>query len=288
MPSRTAYRVALRRAAHQVFDDPVVFRDPLALRILGMTSGKLALNELRAPRRPYSRSLRAFVVARSRFAEDALAEAVARGCTQYVLLGAGLDTFGYRNPYPQVSVFEVDHPATQAWKCSLLEQNGILVPPTCHHVPVDFERDRLLDGLVSAGFRPDLPAVFAWLGVISYLTTEGLNATLGVLGSVRAETTLVLDYSLPRDLLPHNEQLALDSLSARVAQAGEPFRQFFSPEQIASRLLRFGFAVEQDRAAAEINGRYFAARTDGLEVLGSGAHLLLAQRTPAAVVHTDR
>src|ERR1700712_1046583 len=130
-PSRTAYRVARRRAAHQVFDQPVVFPDPLALRILGLAnadSRTLEQSQLRAPARPSSISLRAFLVARSRFAEDAVHAGYDSGVRQYVLLGAGLDTFGYRNPHPDLRVFEVDHPATQEWKLDLLQQNSIAVP----------------------------------------------------------------------------------------------------------------------------------------------------------------
>ena len=275
-PSRTAYRVALRRAAHQVFDDPVVFRDPLALRILGTNSGKLTVNELRAPKRPYSRSLRAFVVARSCFAEDTLHDAVRLGCAQYVLLGAGLDTFAYRNPYAHLRVFEVDHPATQEWKRLLLQQNGIAPPDTCRYVPVNFETDALLERLSAAGFDAGADTVFAWLGVVPYLTSTALRTTLDLLGALPGHMQLVMDYTLPRELLPPREQLALDSLSERVAQAGEPFRQFFSPEQIGRELGDSGISVVRDLDGIGINARYFAGRGDGLCVLGRGARLLVA------------
>ena len=266
----------MRRAAHQVFDDPVVFRDPLALRILGVTQDKLELNDLRAPRRPYSRSLRAFVVARSCFAEETLHGAVRSGVTQYVLLGAGLDTFAYRNPYENVRVFEVDHPATERWKRALLQQNGIAAPESCRYVPMDFERDSLLDRLAAAGFDGQAGAVFAWLGVVPYLTSAAMRSTLNVLGALPGAGRLVLDYGLPRAMLPPNEQLALDSLSARVAQAGEPFQQFFSPEQIEKELGDSGWSVLQDLDGIAINARYFAGRSDSLGVLGKGARLLLA------------
>src|SRR5437868_2095169 len=133
-PSRTALRVALRRAAHQLFDArPLVFEDPLAVRILGPHAEELhrtpGRNEAYRPR-PHSISLRAFLVARSRYAEDLLARAVHSGVGQYVILGAGLDTFAYRNPHPQLRVFEVDHPATQQWKRDLLAESGIAIPPS--------------------------------------------------------------------------------------------------------------------------------------------------------------
>ena len=121
--SRTALRVALRRAAHQIHDEPLVFDDPVAVPILGpIHAEELRRTPLR-PDRPFSTSLRAFIVARSRLAEDNLGHAVTDGVRQYVLLGAGLDTFAYRNPYPQLRVFEVDHPATQEWKRDLLQRN---------------------------------------------------------------------------------------------------------------------------------------------------------------------
>ena len=275
-PSRTAWRVALRRAAHQAFDQPVVFHDPLALRILGLTdSSTWEAAGLRAPSRPHSVSLRAFLVARSRFAEDTLAAAVYNGVTQYVLLGAGLDTFAYRNPFPQVQVFEVDHPDTQAWKLSLLQEHDIALPPQMHHVAVDFNQDDLAERLRSTGFDPQKPAVFAWLGVVPYLTEEGFAATLRFLSSCAKGSVLVFDYGLPRHALPPPEQLALDSMSARVAASGEPFRLFFLPDEIHRRLAEDGWELLHDLDRDAINTRYFAQGT--LHLLGSGGHLLAAR-----------
>lgn len=276
-PSRTAQRVALRRAAHQVFDRPVVFPDPLALRILGLSeTSNLQAAGLRAPGRPHSVSLRAFLVARSRFAEDALAAAVRdRGVQQYVLLGAGLDTFAYRNPHEHLSVFEVDHPATQAWKLDLLSQNGIAIPSTARHSAVDFQRDSLRDRLAASSFREDRPAVFAWLGVVPYLTDEGFESTLRFLSGCASGSVLVLDYGLPREALPPLEQLALDSMSARVAAAGEPFQLFFLPDDLHRRLETCGWRVLDDLDRVELNARYFA--DSNLHVLGSGARLLRAE-----------
>src|SRR5262249_7007813 len=138
-PSRTAYRVALRRAAHQLWDNPRVFDDPIAMKIIP-ADASAELSGSRPSDSAPARFLRAFMVARSRFAEDHLAEAVARGVKQYVVLGAGLDTFAYRNPFPDLRVFEVDFPATQAWKRQLLQAGAISIPPTLTFAPVDFER----------------------------------------------------------------------------------------------------------------------------------------------------
>jgi methyltransferase (TIGR00027 family) len=279
IPSGTAYRVALRRAAHQVFDKPVVFNDPLALRVLGADRhGKAAL-DLRAPSRPHSISLRAFLVARSRFAEDTLAAAYANGVRQYVLLGAGLDTFAYRTPHADLRVFEVDHPDTQTWKLSLLAENNIPVPATTTHVAVDFHHDVLAERLATAGFDANQPAVFAWLGVVPYLTDEGFDATMRTLTTYAQGSVLVMDYGLPRDALPALERKMFDSMAARVAAAGEPFRLFFHPDELHARLAAMGWRVIEDLDRGAINARYFSNRTDDLTILGSGGHLLSMHRT---------
>lgn len=277
-PSRTAYRVALRRAAHQVFDEPVVFRDPYALPILGLTPGKLDGTDLRAPRRPSSSSLRAFLVARSLFAEEALAKFVrTQSGSQYVLLGAGLDTFALRNPYPGLRVFEVDHPSTQQWKRDLLRSGGLHLPPTATLVGSDFEADDLCGSLLANGFDPSLPTLFAMLGVVPYLSLAAFQQTLAVIGSFSGPRALVMDYGLPREALPPDEQLAFKSLADRVAQAGEPFRLFFTGTEAAEHLRAAGLHVGEELLPAQMNARFFAGRGSALRVLGSGARLLLAQ-----------
>ncbi|MEO6965089.1 MAG: class I SAM-dependent methyltransferase, partial [Acidobacteriaceae bacterium] len=142
-PSRTALRVALRRAAHQIYDSPIIFDDPMAVPILGKDYAEELRRTPQRADRPFSIALRAFLVARSRYAEDNLHRAVATGAQQYVLLGAGLDTFAHRNPYAKLRVFEMDHPSTQAWKCELLERNRVATPAGLTYVPVDFERQSL-------------------------------------------------------------------------------------------------------------------------------------------------
>src|ERR1700739_4930022 len=140
IPSRTALRVALRRAAHQIVDSPLVFEDPVAVPILGHEYAEDLRRTPVRDDRPFSIALRALMVARSRYAEDKLRDAIAAGVRQYVLLGAGLDTFAYRNPWPELRVFEVDHPATQQWKRDLLHKNRIAIPQNLPYVPVDFEQ----------------------------------------------------------------------------------------------------------------------------------------------------
>jgi methyltransferase (TIGR00027 family) len=272
--SKTALSVALRRAAHQIYDSPVVFDDPIAVGILGAAYAEQLRRTPLQPDRLFSTALRAFLVARSRYAEDNLRRAVGSGVEQYVLLGAGLDTFAYRNPFAKLRVFEVDHPATQQWKRELLQCNHIAIPDSIAYTPVDFERQSLAEELGSAGFDSQAPAFFAWLGVVPYLTLDAFRATLGFISAQRPGSGLTLDYGQPRSTLPLLERMALDSLASRVEKAGEPFQLFFTPPEIAAELSRF-HGIE-DLGAAEINARYFSRRSDQLEMRGSAARFLSA------------
>jgi methyltransferase (TIGR00027 family) len=272
--SRTALRVALRRAAHQLHDSPLVFDDPLAVAILGGTyAEELRRTPLRDDR-PFSIALRAFLVARSRYAEDTLKLAVERGVAQYVLLGAGLDTFAYRNPYPQLRVFEVDHPATQQWKRDLLQSSGIAIPENLTYTPVNFESESISGRLRDSGLDVRSPAFFAWLGVVPYLTRDAFRAVVDFVSTNFQGSGIVLDYGQPPSVLPPLERLALASLAARVEQAGEPFQLFFTPEEIAAEFS--AFPVIEDIGSAEINERYFGERSDQLRVRGSGPRFLSA------------
>lgn len=274
LPSHTALRVALRRAAHQLYDSPVVFSDPIAVPLLGARHRE----ELERTRfhlaKPFSIGMRAFLVARSRFAEDNLALAVAAGVKQYVLLGAGLDTFAYRNLFPDLHVFEVDHPATQAWKHELLQESAITIPESLTYVPVDFEKQSLAVELERDGFDMQAPAFFAWLGVVPYLTLEAFRSTVSFLSKRPHGSGLVLDYGQPRHVLPLREQQGRDSLAARVQQAGEPFQLFFTPEEIAAELA--AYSRIEDIGSEEIQARYFPERSDGLTVSGKGGRMLCA------------
>lgn len=268
-PSRTAHRVALRRAAHQVWDHPRVLDDPVALKIIG-TDEAARLAHSRPADPPLERYLRAFLVARSRYAEDQLAQAVRRGARQYVILGAGLDTFAYRNPFSDLRVFEVDHPATQAWKRERLRLANISLPDSLTFVPVDFERETLAHGLDLAGFIANRPAFFSWLGVTPYLATETVLATLRWLISICSTNGVVFDYAVPRSSLDPSYWPAFDALASRVAAAGEPFVGFFDPKELARELRKMGFAQIEDLGADDINARYFRQRSDGLQTSGAG------------------
>ena len=279
-PSRTALRVAMRRAAHQLYDaHPLVFEDPFAVRILGAHAAEVdrtpGLNPANKPR-PFSVALRAFLVARSRYAEDLLAQA---SVTQYVILGAGLDTFALRNHHAHLRVFEVDHPATQAWKRDLLRESNLPTPASLTFVPVDFEkqdleRESLPAQLLASGFNPALPTFFSWLGVVPYLTLEAFRATLSFIAAQPPGSGLVFDYAQPRSALPFLEQLAFDSLASRVQLAGEAFQLFFTPHQAAAELAAF-YNLE-DLGSPELNERYFADRSDKLRAMGSAGRIVSA------------
>jgi methyltransferase (TIGR00027 family) len=263
----------MHRAAHQLLDQPIVFEDPLALAIVGRD----AETELRAGTDWHGYAapgLRAFIVARARYTEDILAEAVTRGVDQYVLLGAGLDTYAYRQSTEHSRVFEVDHPATQAWKRERLVEAGITTPDSVVFAPVDFERESLESGLGRAGFDFAAPTLVAWLGVIPYLARETVLSTLRILlASLARGSELIFDYAEPA---PEGDPVArarLAALAARVAKAGEPFRCFFRPAELNQTLYDLGFREPADLDATTLNARYYAERSDGLRIGGHG-HLV--------------
>jgi len=278
-PSHTALRVAIRRAEHQVLDAPLVFPDPVSLRIIGPEAAAAIQPGVISRTQRLSPSFRAYMAARSRFAEDQLTGAVARGVRQYVILGAGLDTFAYRNIHAAegLRVFEADHPATQAWKRERLRAAGIEIPEEVTLVPADFEHRTLPESLSATGFRFDRPAFFSWLGVVPYLTDPAFEQTMRFVASRPAASGIVLDYGVPRHVLNPVQQKAFDALAARVEGAGEPFHLFFEPEELADRLRALGFQRLEDLGREELNARYFAGRSDGLRIRGNLARIVSAE-----------
>ena len=274
-PSTTALRVAVRRAAHQLLDSPRVFEDPLALAIIGTEQAA----KLSTPEESENRAsrFRAFMAVRSRFAEDELARAVAWGTRQHVILGAGLDTFAYRNPFPDLRVFEVDHPATQAWKRHRLEAAAIALPESLTFVPVDFQKQTFVDGLRGAGFELREAAFFSWLGVTPYLPSETVLATLKSIVSLSPQNGVAFDFAVPRSSLDQRSHAGFDFLASRVAAAGEPFQGFFEPAELVRQLGDMGFGHVEDLDADAINARYFKDRQDGLRVSGALGHLICAR-----------
>ncbi|HEY1810603.1 MAG TPA: class I SAM-dependent methyltransferase [Acidobacteriaceae bacterium] len=276
--SGTAERVAMRRAAHQLWDEPVIFPDPLAWAILSDEARERIRTGIEEENgNPWARGLRAFIAVRSRFAEEEIAKAAERGVRQAVILGAGLDTFGYRNPHAELQVFEVDHPATQAWKQERLRNGEIGIPESVRFAPVDFERDTLAHGLAAAGFREDEPAFFSWLGVVPYLSREAAFGTLGFIATLPPKSGVVFDYAIPRERMSEQEQLAFDRLAERVARAGEPFRLLLDPEQLAHDLLEMGFTAVEDLDGAAIRERWFGQPRLEQRLHGRAGRLLCAR-----------
>ena len=274
-PSKTAHRVAVRRAIHQIWDEPRIFDDPLALKILDAAEAAEIAATKPSNSLP-SNSLRAFIVARSRYAEDNLADSVQRNVKQYVILGAGLDTFACRNPFAGLRVFEVDFPATQEAKQKRLMAVGIPVPESLTFVPVNFEKDTPAEGLRTAGFNEEQPACFSWLGVVPYLAPETSLDTLRWVSSIPG-SEITFDYTVPRSSLDFFNRMAFDALASRVAAAGEPFIGFFEPQALTQELKNMGFTFIEDLNGDDINARYFSNRKDNLRITGNLARLLCAQ-----------
>lgn len=267
----------MRRAAHQVLDDPRVLDDPFAFRILPPEAAAELRQNPEREQRPFARALRSFVAVRSRFAEDEFAGAVGRGVRQYVALGAGLDTFAWRNPHVEagVQVFEVDHPATQAWKRELIAEANLPEPSATTYVPVDFERESLADRLAASGLRTDAPAFFSWLGVAPYLTLEAFRHTLGFFGTTASGSGVVLDYALPREAVDEVSRVAFDEMSARVASIGEPFLLALMPEEMAKEFASIGWKVVTELDSAAIRERFFPLREGARQ--GGMARLISAR-----------
>jgi methyltransferase (TIGR00027 family) len=255
-PSRTALAAATHRAAHQILEHGRIFADPLALPILGQSPSAVARD---AEAHPARRGMRAFIAARSRFAETMLEAGVAeRGVTQLVVLGAGLDTFAYRNPLAdRLRVFEVDHPATQAWKRHRLGDAGIAIPDSVVYAPVDFERDALLDGLAAAGFDPARRTFFMWLGVVPYLTREAIDGTLAVIGGLPGGAEVVFDYADPPGALAVEARAAHQDRADRVAALGEPWLSYFEPPALHALLGDLGFTGIEDLGPPALAARYW-------------------------------
>ena len=277
--SRTAFRVALRRATHQLLDVPPVFVDPVAIDILGPdTAAELRADPASFDDSRFGPAMRAFMAVRARFAEEQLAAGRAAGVRQLVILGAGLDTFAYRANLdePPLAVWEVDHPATQAWKREMLAAAGLAVPARLRFAAIDFTREPLADVLAASGFDARAGAVFSWLGVTQYLVADDVFATLRyIAGATAAGGGVTFDYSVAPQLLSLTERWAYDALAARVRAAGEPWLSAFVPDELVAQLRACGFRAVRDVSPEELRERYLAGRTDRLR-LGRLARLIWA------------
>lgn len=265
-PKPSALSVATLRAAHQLLDAPLALDDPLALKILGAEDEAA----LRANPGQYdnhmARALRTFVVVRSRLAEDEWEAAAARGAGQYVILGAGLDTYAYRTGHRTGRIFEVDLPETQLWKQHRLESAGIRIPDFLTYVPIDFERSTLEQALSGAGFRKDVPAIFSWLGVVFYLEEAAVMDTLEYVASCAPASAVIFDYMISPSCMSEVERIGFETLSSGLARRGEHLKTFFEPDGLAEQLVAMGFSRANNYGPEQLNSRYLSGRADGLRL----------------------
>jgi methyltransferase (TIGR00027 family) len=280
-PSRTALAAAAHRAMHQVVEQGAIFADPLAIPILGADPQVLTEQALANPQ---ARGMRLFIAMRSSVAETALKAGVEdRGVRQLVVLGAGLDTFAYRNPFTdRLKVFEVDHPATQAWKRRRLSEARVALPASLVFTPVDFEREGLLDRLVDAGFDPAQRTFFTWLGVVPYLTKPAVSATLAIVAGVAGGAEVVFDYSDPPATLDPGVHASHQARAARVAALGEPFLSYFEPAALHAELADLGFDRIDDLGRTALVARHFPSAPAGPRS-DRGGHVLFAATRSSTV-----
>ncbi|WP_063009533.1 class I SAM-dependent methyltransferase [Nocardia kruczakiae] len=274
VPDQTAVRVALWRALHVQLDPPPhVLDDEIGLRLAEPPAGWRERGDMD----PVGTSrFRASIVVRSRFVEDLLTEQ-AGVVDQYVLLGAGLETFAQRRPEiaSRFRIFEVDQPQTQEWKRRRLVETGYGLPDWLRSVPVDFEKDSWWERLTAAGFDPARPAIVASLGVSMYLTDEANRETLSLLAASAPGSTVVLSFMPPLELLDEQDRTSREFAESGAAASGTPFRSFYAPAQIVAMAREAGFAQAHHMSADELDNRYFAGRPDGLRT-SNGEELLVA------------
>ncbi|MGW0054345.1 class I SAM-dependent methyltransferase [Nocardia nova] len=274
VPDQTAVRVALWRALHVRLDPPPhVLDDEIGLRLADPPEGWRERGDMH----PVGTSrFRASVVVRSRFVEDLLTEQAGR-VGQYVLLGAGLETFPQRKPdiAARFRIFEVDQPQTQAWKRQRLAETGYGLPEWLRSVPVDFEKDSWWERLTAAGFDPSRPAIVASLGVSMYLTDEANRETLSLLARTAPGSTVVMTFQPPLELLDEQDRPSREFAVSGAAASGTPFLSFYAPAQLVAMAREAGFAQAHHISADELNARYFAGRPDGLRT-SNGEELLVA------------
>ena len=276
VPDNTAVRTALWRALHVDVDAPPhVFEDRIGLQLAAPDDGWRSRPDMGAFTRPF----RASTLARARFVEDLVAEQAARGVEQYVILGAGLDTFAQRRPElaARLHVFEIDQPGPQAWKRRRLIDTGLGIPSFLKLVPVDFEAgDAWWERLTASGFDSGRPAVVASTGVSMYLTRGAVTATLRRVAALAPGSTLVMSFLLPIELVDDEVRTGFERAIEGARASGTPFVSFFTPAEMCKLALEAGFKYARHMPAATLAERYFAGRTDGLRPPNNSEELLVA------------
>ncbi|MEO7033177.1 MAG: class I SAM-dependent methyltransferase [Polyangiaceae bacterium] len=275
-PENTAVRVALWRALHVQADAPPhVIVDEVGLKLAAPDDGWRSRPDMS----PFTRPFRASILARARFIEDLVEAQTARGVGQYVILGAGLDTFAQRRPElaAHLLVFEIDQPGPQAWKRQRLIDLGLGVPSFLRLVPVDFEAgDAWWERLAGAGFDATRPAVLASTGVSMYLTKEAIATTLRQVTALAPGSTLAMSFMLPIEMADPEVRPSIERAAAGARASGTPFISFFMPEEMLALAREAGFREVQHVSAAALAERYFAGRTDGLRPPNNSEELLVA------------
>jgi methyltransferase (TIGR00027 family) len=267
--SVTAEAVAIQQALHQTLDmAPKIFDDPISPLLIDPASDsyKAIIAYLDSASRSVKSPFRAVFIMRSRYTEDCLAESLARGVRQYVLLGVGLDTFAYRQPAwaSALQIYEVDHPASQEWKREQLESARIKTPSNLTFAPIDFETTSLREGLVAAGFDVRVTSVLSLLGVTQYLTAEAIESIFKFARSLPQGSEIVFEVIVPDDLMPAGEAAVFSAAAAMSAERGEPWLTRLRPAELQSRLTELGFSQVAHLSPQAANERYFDHRRDDL------------------------
>jgi len=276
-PDSTAVRVALWRALHVLIDPPPhVFEDELGLRLAAPEPGWRERGDMHPQG---TAPFRASIVARARFIEDLVVEQAARGVGQFVILGAGLDTFAQRRPEvaSRLRVFEVDQPGPQAWKRQRLAELGLEVPAWLRFVPVDFEAGQSWrQRLAAEGFDAGRPAVVASTGVSMYLTREANAATLREIAALAPGSTLVMSFIVPLELVDAQHRTGVERAVQGARASGTPFLSFFTPAEMLALAREAGFKDARHVSSGDLARRYFTGRADGLRPPDSAEDLLIA------------
>ncbi|HET8551880.1 MAG TPA: class I SAM-dependent methyltransferase [Gammaproteobacteria bacterium] len=275
-PDNTAVRTALWRALHVQADAPPhVFEDDMGLTLVAPDEAWRDRPDMS----PFTRPFRASILARARFVEDLVVEQAGRGVEQYVILGAGLDTFVQRRPEvaSRLQVFEIDQPGPQEWKRRRLVDLGFGIPPCLRLVPVDFETgDTWWGRLAEAGFDAGRKAIVASTGVSMYLSSEAIVATLRHVAGLAPGSMLVMSFMLPVELVDPEIRPGVERAAEGARASGTPFISFFTPAEMLALARDAGFNDVQHVSADVLAGRYFAGRTDGLRPPGNSEELLVA------------
>ena len=261
--SRTALATAYLRAAHQLLDAaPKILDNPIAVRLLGEDASRKIRESADRYRNPETQAMRSHVVLRSRFAEDRLAAAVQRGVSQYVILGAGFDTFAFRQPAwaKSLKIFEIDHSSTQSVKRSFITKARLDLAANVSFAQIDFEHESLLEGLCRHHVSMEEPAFFSWLGVTVYLKEAAIDAALKSMAAYPSGSEVVLTFKQPPVKTAGRAAEAARKLADNVASVGEPFVSFFEPRAMEAKLLNAGFGKVAFLDLETADAQYFASR----------------------------